>query len=89
MNYKCTYHAYIYFARPENPNFFFKMGDRFGKMIGMLTTILKKKFGFIVLLMWVSLLALVHVSLEDSTSTLGSCVHGLLEDTLGKWNLET
>ena len=54
-----------------------------------LPPILKNKFGFIVLLMWMSSLALVHVSLEDSTSTLGSCVHGLLEDTLGKWNLET
>ncbi len=69
------------------------MGDRiFVKTIfGQIdrSTILNKQFGFIVLLMWVSLLALGHVSLEDSTSTLGSCVHGLLEDTLVKWNLET
>ena len=69
------------------------MGDRiFVKTIsGQIdwSTIPNKKFGFVVLLMWVSLLALVHVSLEDSTSTLGSCIHGLLEDTLVKWNLET
>ncbi len=53
------------------------------------TTLLAKKFGFEFLLRWVSLLALVHVSLEDSILTRGSCVHVLLEDTLEKSNLET
>ena len=90
LNYNCIYHAHIYFARPENPNFSFQDGGSLSEDDRHADNDLEKK-------VWISIwpLALSSYFVLNAMSQdqhLGSgllcpCVLG--EDTLEKSNLES